>query len=127
MDKLVSLLKTINKRICQYKVNQLYLDYHLKALQYLDWYYEPGNKQQTRIAQQSLRFISEYYARIAGLVTPRLSIYLMKQFNAFHWLPGRYDGTWYAWNSLRAISGKRELSEEEKGFNVKYARLYKAN
>jgi hypothetical protein len=124
LDKLVSLLKTINKRICRPRVNELYLNYHLKALQYIDWYYEPGNKHQTRIAQQSLKFISEYYERNSGLVTARLSIYLMKQFNAFHWIPGSYDGTWYAWNTLKAISRKRELSEEEKRLLSKYSRFY---
>src|SRR5690606_37808644 len=107
MNKLITLLKRINKRICPNQINQLYLDYHLKALHYLSIYYEPGNHKHTEIAQQSMLFIARYYSRHAGMITPRLSLYLLHQFNAFHNMPGHYDGTWYAWSILQSIAKKR--------------------
>lgn len=124
MNKLVSLLKKINKRICPDQINQLYLDYHLKALHYLSIYFEPGNHKQTEIAQQSLTFISRYYGRHASIVTPQLSLYLLKQLNAMHIIPGRYDGPWYAWNLLKNISSKRSLSPSETVLFKKYERYY---
>lgn len=120
MDKLVGLLKKINKRICKQQVDQLYLDYHLKALHYLSMYYEPGNDQHTAIAQQSMRFIAQYYQRHASRITPRLSLYLMNQFNALHTMPGRYDGTWFAWNILKRIADKRALTTPESHLFKKY-------
>ncbi|MBX2957745.1 MAG: hypothetical protein KF846_16390 [Cyclobacteriaceae bacterium] len=124
MNKLVSLLKKINKRICPDQINQLYLDYHLKALQYLSLYFEPGNSRQTEIAQQSMTFISRYYSRHAGIITPRLSLYLLNQLNAMHDMPGRYSGTWYAWNLLKSISARRNLTPEESLLFRKYERYY---
>lgn len=124
MDKIISLLKRNNTRICPYWLNQLYLDYHLKALQYINLYFEPGNAQQVDIAQRSLQYITNYYSKNAGLVTPRLSIYVLLQLNAFHWIPGKYDGTWYAWNLLKNISAKRALSKDEMYLYKKYIRYY---
>lgn len=124
MNKLITLLKRINKRICPNQINQLYLDYHLKALHYLSIYYEPGNHKHTEIAQQSMLFIARYYSRHAGMITPRLSLYLLHQFNAFHNMPGRYDGTWYAWSILQSIAKKRALTDHEVLLFMKYSRYY---
>ncbi len=124
MNKLIALLKKINKRICRDQVNQLYLDYHLKALHYLSLYHEPGNHRQTEIAQQSMMFLSRYYSRLAGMITPRLSLYLMGQFNAFHTMPGRYDGTWFARNVLKRIAENRTLSTQEAALLAKYNRYF---
>jgi outer membrane protein OmpA-like peptidoglycan-associated protein len=124
MDRLIALLKATGSRLCTQAVNQLYLDYHLKALHYINRYFEPGNARQADIAQRSLQFITNYYSKNAGLVTPRLSMYILLQFNAFHWIPGKYDGTWYAWNLLKNIVAKRELSESEMYLYRKYEMHY---
>lgn len=124
LNKLVGMLRQINKHICTYQVNQLYLDYHLKALQYLDRYFEPGNRQHVRIAEQSLRYISQYYISRSALITPRLSLYILKQLNAFHWIPGQYDGTWYAWKILKEVAEKRELSDAEENLFSQYRKYY---
>jgi hypothetical protein len=124
MDKVINLLKKINKRICPRQVNQLYLDYHLNPLHHINLYVEPGNAQQVNIAQRSLQFITTYYSANAGLVTPRLSMYILLQFNAFHWIPGKYDGTWYARNLLRSIAKSRALSEDEMYLFRKYNMYY---
>jgi hypothetical protein len=124
MNKLIGLLKRINKRICPRQINQLYLDYHLKSLHYLSIYYEPGNHKHTEIAQQSMLFIARYYSRHASLVTPRLSLYLLHQFNAFHTMPGRYDGTWYAWSILQSVAQKRALTIQEVSLFEKYSRYF---
>lgn len=126
MDKVISLLKGSSKRICPPQVNQLYLNYHLKALHYINQYFEPGNARQVDIAQRSLQFITNYYSKNAGLVTPRLSMYILLQLNAFHWIPGRYDGTWYAWNLLKSIRAKRNLREDELILYKKYEMYYTA-
>jgi outer membrane protein OmpA-like peptidoglycan-associated protein len=120
MDKIINLLKSKRQLICPRSTNQLFLDYHLKALHYLSKYYEPGNQLHTNIAQQSLQFISNYYSQYAGFVTPRLSIYLLHQLNAFHWVPGKEDGTWYAMNLLSSIAKRRALSEDEVYLFTKY-------
>lgn len=127
MNKLIGLLKRINKRICPYQINQLYLDYHLKALHYLSIYYEPGNHKQTEIAQQSMLFIARYYSRHAGRITPRLSLYLLRQFNSFHTMPGRYDGTWYAWSILQRVAQKRSLTTPEVSLFEKYSRYFSSS
>ena len=124
MDKVISLLKGSSKRICPPQVNQLYLDYHLKALHYINQYFEPGNAKQVDIAQRSLQFITTYYSKNADRVTPRLSLYILLQLNAFHWIPGKYDGTWYAWNLLKNIGAKRTLSEDELYLYRKYKMYY---
>ncbi|MBX2965350.1 MAG: hypothetical protein KF845_04330 [Cyclobacteriaceae bacterium] len=124
LNDLILLLKKINKNICPNQTNQLYLDYHLKALHYLSVYYEPGNQRQTEIVQQSMRFIAQYYSRNASKITPRLSLYLLHQFNAFHTLPGRYDGTWHAWNMLKSITAQRVLTQPEADLLEKYNRYF---
>lgn len=124
MDKIINLLKGSSKRLCPPQINQLYLDYHLKALHYINLYFEPGNVRQVDIAQRSLRFIFNYYSKNASLVTPRLSMYILLQLNAFHWIPGKYDGTWYAWNLLKSISAKRTLSSNELYLHKKYEMYY---
>jgi len=124
MDKAINLLKSINKRVCKSVVNQLYLDYHLKALHYLSRYFEPGNTKHAAIAQQSLYFITDYYTKHAGMITPRLSSYLLLQLNAFQEIPGEYAGSWYGWNILKAIQTKRMLSGNEIILFDKYNRYY---
>jgi outer membrane protein OmpA-like peptidoglycan-associated protein len=113
IDKVIKQLKARQRLICSRDVNELYLEYHLKALHYMSVYYEPGNAEHTTIVQQSLLFTGTYYVKFAGLITPRLSSYILHQLNAFHWMPGRYDGTWYARNVLKSIKSKRELTTDE--------------
>lgn len=124
MNTLIVMLKRVDQKICKALVNQLYLDYHLKALHYLQIYFEPGNAKHTEIAQQSLAFISGYYSRNANKVTPRLSLYLLYQLNAFYALPGQYEATGYAWNLLKSIKAKRDLSPDEEALLEKYNRYY---
>lgn len=125
MDKVISLLKKIgSSRMCTPARNELFLDYHLKALHYINQYFELGNAQQVDIAQRSLQFITNYYSKNASLVTPRLSMYILLQLNAFHWIPGKYDGTWYAWNLLKNIAGHRILSGDEMYLFRKYNQYY---
>ncbi len=124
MDKVIRMLKASQRRICPRQTNQLFLDYHLKALHYLNVYYEPGNARHTEIAQQSLQYIGAYYTKYAGWITPRLSLYIVNQLNAFHWVQGRYEGTWYARNILRGILGTRELTVEENDLYQKYLLYY---
>lgn len=124
MNSLIVMLKRVDQRICKVQVNQLYLDYHLKALHYLQIYFEPGNAKHTEIAQQSLAFISGYYSRNANKVTPRLSLYLLYQLNAFYALPGQHEATGYAWNLLKSIKAKRSLSPDEEALLEKYNRYY---
>jgi hypothetical protein len=124
MDKLISLLKRTNKRICRYNTDQLYLDYHLKALHYLNVYFEPGNREHSRIGQQSLQYISTYYSRHAAQITPRLSLYLLHQLNAFHWIPGKNDSTWYAWSLINKIAQARALTVEEYDLYTLYRKYH---
>ncbi len=125
MDKIINLLKKITSpRTCPPTRNRLYLDYHLKALHHINLYFQPGNAQQVDIAQRSLQFITNYYSTNAGMVTPRLSMYILLQLNAFHWIPGKYDGTWYAWNLLKNIAVNRALSEDEMYLFRKYNMYY---
>lgn len=124
MHKLITMLKRVDNRICRVTLNNLYLNYHLKALHYLTQYYDPGNTQHTEIAQQSLAFISRYYSQHADAVTPRLSLYLLHQLNAFYTMPGQYDAIWYARNLLNSIRTKRPLSQYEEVLLEKYNRYY---
>jgi hypothetical protein len=124
IDKVINLLKKHNSRICAPQANQLYLDYHLKALHYINLYFEPGNAKQAAIAQQALQYITNYYSKRATKITPRLSIYILHQLNAFHWIPGKYDGTWYAWNLLKSITANRDLSKDEIYLYKKYEMYY---
>ena len=124
MNTLMVMLKRVDHKICKVLVNQLYLDYHLKALHYLQIYFEPGNAKHTEIAQQSLAFISGYYSRNANKVTPRLSLYLLHQLNAFYAMPGQHEATGYAWNLLKSIKAKRDLSPEEEALLEKYNTYY---
>ncbi len=124
MNKLIMMLKRIDHRICRPQVNELYLDYHLKALHYLTVYYEPGNPKHTEIVQQSLAFISNYYSTRAARVPPRLSLYLLHQLNAFYALPGQHEATRYAWTLLKSIKIKRNLSPAEEVLLEKYNRYY---
>jgi hypothetical protein len=125
MDKVIKQLKTAQRLICPRSTNELYLDYHLKALHYMSVYYEPGNALHTDIVQQSLKFIGNYYAKYAESITPRLSLYILHQLNAFHWMPGKYEGTWYARNILISIRTNRELTTDENFLYEKYRTFYR--
>lgn len=122
--KVIGLLKKSENRICRYQVNQLYLNFHLKALHYLSRYFEPGNEQHTKIAQQSLKFISNYYTKRAAYISPALADYLVRQLNAFHWIPGKYDGTWHAWQILKSIEKYRYYTQEEQALVTRYGFMH---
>ncbi len=125
MNKIIKQLKITQRLICKRDVNELYLEYHLKVLHYMSIYYEPGNVQYTEIVQQSLKFIGNYYTKYAELITPRLSVYILHQLNNFHWMPGKYEGTWYARSILKSISTKRELTNDENYLHEKYLIFYR--
>lgn len=124
IDKVIKQLKARQRLICSREVNELYLEYHLKALHYMSVYYEPGNAEHTTIVQQALLFIGTYYVKFAGLITPRLSLYILHQLNGFHWMPGKYEGTWYAKNILKSIKAKRELTAGENFLYDRYLIFY---
>jgi len=125
IEKVIRQLKAAQRLLCSRAANELYLEYHLKALHYLSVYYEPGNAQHTEIVQQSLKYITNYYSKYASLVTPQLSLYIINQLNAFHWMPEKYDGTWYAFNILKSIKAKRELADDEDFLYKKYLLFYR--
>jgi hypothetical protein len=124
MEKLVGLLKQSDKGLCQAQVNQLYLDYHLKVLYYLERFAEPGNPKHTKYADASLKFISSYYKARAATVNPRLSLHIAKQFNIFNWLPGSQCGAWHGFDLLNTIAKQRLLSDEEFKLYAHYLKMY---
>ncbi len=95
LHKLIRMLKSVNKRICTPVVNQLYLDYHLKALYYLSQYWNPMNNAHVKIADESLAYIANYYMTRKEKVDPILEEKIKQQLNLFYWLPSRKPSTSY--------------------------------
>ncbi len=127
LDKLITKLKKVDGSICDPQVNQLYLDYHLKALYYLDLYFEPGNERQTKIAEASLRYIDEYYRARTAAINSNLSMHIVKQLNLFNWLPGAGTGATYGYDLLKTIAKKRLLNDDELKLYAHYVRLFDPN
>ena len=124
MDNMVARLKSIDNRICRADVVSLYLWYHLNALHYLESYAVPGNASHTKIADQSLRYISDYYTKQAPYLPSEFVLYLIKQFNAFNWLPGTKPGAWYGYGVLKNVARYRVLSHAELDILARYIRMF---
>lgn len=92
---LVKKLKSINGRICTPVVNQLYLDYHLKALYYLSLYWNPLNSEHVKIADESMGFIANYYKARKAKMDPMLEEQIKQQLNMLYWLPSRKASVLY--------------------------------
>ncbi len=124
MARLIGSLHSLDKHLCKPQINNLYLEYHLKVLYYLERFQEAGNAKHVKYADTSLKFISDYYKSRAKHITPKLSMHIIRQLNAFNWLPGLQHGAWYGYELLTAISKERILSEEEMKLFAHYLKLY---
>jgi len=123
LERLMTNLKKGNS-ICTAVTNELYLTYHLKALRYLELYFEPGSTKHKDIAEGSMKFISEYYkARVAKLpengALP-IAIYL----NRFNWFPGTNEGAKFGFDLMSAIASKRKLTGAEMRLWANYLKVY---
>jgi hypothetical protein len=122
--KLVDKMKQLDGLICTPQVNQLYLDFHLKSLYYLERHFEPGNDRQVRVAETSMKYITDYYKSRAKALTPSLSLHIVKQLNLFNWLPGSRSGAMNGYEILKQVSKMRVLNDEEMKLYAHYIRLY---
>lgn len=113
LNRLIGKLKTIDKHICQEQISQLYLDFHLKALHYLDATFTLGSKADAVIAEKSLNYISDYYRRRADRLFPKLSIYVGDGLNSFANLPTRTAAPAYAGLIPAALIKNTILSDQE--------------
>jgi hypothetical protein len=123
MDRLIGMLKKGNP-ICEPIINGFYLEYHRKALQYLELYFEPGSAKHKEIAESSLKYITEYYKKritdLHGDLPLKLAMYL----NTFNWFPGNNEGAWFGYDLLNAIMKKRKLTPEEERLWMTYVKIY---
>jgi hypothetical protein len=123
MEKLMQVLKK-GKSICAPLVNRLFLDYHLKALRYLELYFEPGSIKHKEIADASLKFVAEYYkkhiSRLQGDMPLKIALYL----NRFNWFPGGHEGAWYGYDFLTTVAKNRELTDPEMKLWANYLKIY---
>ena len=124
MDMLTKKLKGMDGNICTEQCSQLYLDYHLKALIYLEQHFIPGDKVQMRIADEAMAFISEYYAKRAYYLFPKLTLHILDQLHTFYPMATRKASTEYAFNLLKAVKGYRMLTEQEQKRWEVYIRMY---
>lgn len=123
LDRMMAVLKKGNP-LCDPLINGFYLEYHRKALQYLELYFEPGSTKHKEIAEVSLKFITEYYKKrltdLKGDLPLKLAMYL----NRFNWFPGNNEGASYGHDLLTAIAKKRKLTVEEQKLFVNYIKIY---
>lgn len=124
MDKLIKKLKNMDGKICTELCSQLYLDYHLKALLYLEQHFLPGDKVQMRIADESMAFISQYYAKRAYYLFPKLTLHILDQLHTIYPMATRIASTEYAFNLLKAVRGYRTLTQEEQKRWEVYIKMY---
>lgn len=124
MEKLIGQLKRMDSHLCKPQANGLYLDYHLKALYYLQRYADPGDERLTRIAESALDFIADYYRKRAPEISSDLSQHITGQLNAFNELPGSKAGAAYAHDILNAIASKRMLQGDELKRYAHYIKMY---
>lgn len=103
MEKLVRKLRSMDRRICDQVVNQLYLDFYYKALLHIEHYFQPGDRVFVNIADESLKYISEYYGARSGLVFPKLAVYVGDALNSYYWIPSRSPSTFYAYKFLKSL------------------------
>jgi outer membrane protein OmpA-like peptidoglycan-associated protein len=113
LNRLVQKLKRMDERICREQVSQLYLDFHLKALHYLNIYFTPGSKQDAVLAEGSLNYISEYYRSRSNYMFPKLTIYLCDGLNYFSNLPTSIPAPEYAGRVLEPLVANTILTDAE--------------
>ena len=123
MDKLISVLKKGNP-ICEPIINGFYLEYHRKALRYLELYFEPSNAKHKEIAENSLQYITEYYKKRIDHLRGDLPLKLAMYLNTYNWFPGRYEGAWFGYDLFNAILKKRKLTPEEERLWMTYVKIY---
>ncbi|HYG03978.1 MAG TPA: hypothetical protein VD927_16145, partial [Chryseosolibacter sp.] len=123
-DKLISMMQRLDKHLCKPQVNQLYLSYHLKMLYYLERFAEPGNPRHAKLAETSLKYITNYYKARVRQIDPRLSLHIVKQLNLFNWLPGSAPGAYYGYDLLNSIARVRILNDVETKLYAHYVRLF---
>ncbi|HYC84207.1 MAG TPA: hypothetical protein VEB86_03255 [Chryseosolibacter sp.] len=124
LERLIAMLKQSDHGICRPQVNTLYLNYHLNVLYYLQFYAEPGNPKHEKYADNALKFIAGYYKSRPKMISPKLALHLVKQFNLLNWLPGRRAGAYYGYDLLNTIARVRELNEEEEKLYAHYLGVY---
>jgi hypothetical protein len=123
IDRLMLILKKGNP-ICDPQINGFYLEYHRKALQYLELYFEPGSAKHKEIADGSLKFITEYYKKRISELHGDLPLKLAMYLNRFNWFPGKDEGAWYGYDFLNALLKKRKFTPEEEKLWMSYVKTY---
>jgi hypothetical protein len=125
MRSLVLQMKAIERNICPVEVQQLYLDFYMKSLFYLERYRTPGDTREMNLAEQSLRGISTYYASRPRMLFPKLVLLVTRQLHNFYWLPTRKSSVAYAFDVMAAADARRMLSYEEQEAWGTYLKLFK--
>jgi hypothetical protein len=91
LEKISSLLRRLMRspgRLCPVMLENISLGFHLKTLYYVSKYYDPTNVSQQTLARDALTYISSYYRKKRGVMTPYLEALIQRQINLFYWLPG---------------------------------------
>ncbi len=101
MARLIDRLKTIDKRICPMQKYQLYLDFCLKSLYYFRLHGNPYDRDETDVAEQSLRYIGDYYISRISRLPDNIVMTVVRQLNFFYGLPGRQVSTFWSYRLLR--------------------------
>jgi hypothetical protein len=102
-----------DKRICKAEVHQVYLDFHQKNLLYMQRYGTPGHHRQVKMAENSLRYISGYYAARAHTLSPALLAHVVENLIGFYELPTVRPSTQYAADILEEAVRYRTLTYYE--------------
>jgi hypothetical protein len=123
IDRLLGMLKKGNPT-CAPIINGFYLEYHRKALQYLELYFEPGSAKHKEIAEASIKFITEYYKRNVSALKGDLPLKIAMYLNRFNWFPGNNEGAWYGYDFLNAVLKKRKFTPEEEKLWLTYVKIY---
>ena len=123
MDRLISQLKR-SSSLCTAQANRLYLDYHAKALRYLELFFEPGSAKHKDIADASLKYVNEYYKKHITDFKNDDALKTALYLNRFNWFPGNNEGAWYGFDLLNAIARKRSLTPAEAKLFSNYVLLY---
>jgi hypothetical protein len=123
MDRLIKVLCK-ESPICTPFMSALLLEYHRKALRYLELYFEPGSARHKEIADESLHFISEYYMTWAAALDTSLTLRIAMYLNRFNWFPGSNEGAWYGFGFLSAVARTRQLSDLELKLWAQYLEVY---
>jgi hypothetical protein len=124
MNGLIRTMRTTNKRICPTQLSQLYLDYYFKALAYCSNRAGQGEKEELKIAEEALSYLSTYYQNRADHLFPKLTRYLADGLNSFYWLPTRIASTEHAAKIMQAANKRGLLTDAEKERLEVYRKMY---